>query len=275
MDITTSPLEDAVTRLNTSADSLAADPSKTTAAESLRNQSAILQALKDEEVANISKQFDQLKAVVTHLQGYTDIQNRTKNLIDGLTAAQDNFNNGSTRIVNEMLKLVTRNISTFVQTEIDGVKTKIETDIGKCQPLYAATQQASDAFCLVTLDPFNGFWFGLGWGLSAFIFCIVFALCLASLYQREKAYDKFLDNSRRKARHTQELDSPDMEMYQGQAGYNAYGHQDNVPLTSTEAGYQKGGRGRGVPNAAYDNGQQQDPYLRNEAPGSKKRKQYY
>ncbi|XP_060065632.1 prominin-1-A-like [Ylistrum balloti] len=160
------------------------------------------------------------------------------------------------------LQQVTRNISSYVQLEIDGVKNQIKNNIGKCQPLYAATQTASDAFCLITLDPFNGFWFGLGWGLSAFIFCMVFALCLASLYQREEPYDKLLDMSRKKARQTQQLDSPDMEMYQGQTGYNAYSHQDNVPLTSMEAGYQKGGRSRGVPNAAYDNGQHQDPYLR-------------
>lgn len=259
--ITTSPLDGAITSINTSATTI--EGTNLTAAQSLRNQSAVLQALEDDEVVNLTQQFNQLRVVVQHLETYTNIKNRTRDLINALNETQINFNRNSTTIVSETLQVVMGNISTFVQREIDGVKSKIENEIGRCKPLYDATQQASNSLCLITLDPFNGFWFGLGWALSGFIFCIVFALCLASLYQREESYDKLLDMSRKKARRTQqELDSPDMEMYQGQAGYNAYGHQDNVPLTSMEAGYQKG-RSRGVPNAGYDNGQPQDPYLRN------------
>ncbi|XP_033748048.1 prominin-1-like isoform X2 [Pecten maximus] len=271
--ITTSPLNDSISELTTAA--AAIETNNQAAGESLRNQSTILQALENEEVANLTLQFNQLRTVVQHLETFSNIKNQTTDLINGLNQAQTDFNNNSTTIVRETLQDVTRNISLYVENEINGVKSRIENGIGNCRPLYDATQQASDSFCLITLDPLNGFWFGLGWAISGFIFCIIFALCLASLYQREESYDKLLDMSRKKASRTQDLDSPDMEMYQGQAGYNAYGHQDNVPLTSMEAGNQKGGRSRGVPNAAYDNGQQQDPYLRNEAPGSKKRKQYY
>ncbi|XP_069125393.1 prominin-1-A-like [Argopecten irradians] len=239
--ITTSPLNGAITSINTAT---TIEGTNLTAAQSLRNQSAVLQALEDDEVVNLTQQFNQLRAVVQHLETYTNIKNRTRDLINALNETQIIFNRNSTTIVSETLQVVMGNISTFVQREIDGVKSKIENEIGRCKPLYDATQQASNSLCLITLDPFVSCLFRIR---EDDIECSINGkLLISQIFE----YNNFPPFSR------------DMEMYQGQAGYNAYGHQDNVPLTSMEAGYQKG-RSRGVPNAGYDNGQPQDPYLRN------------
>uniref|UniRef100_K1PJ91 Prominin-1 n=1 Tax=Magallana gigas TaxID=29159 RepID=K1PJ91_MAGGI len=102
------------------------------------------------------------------------------------------------------------NVTDIVKRGLEKAKNDTK-HAGGCKPLYNAAQALTDSVCVVVLNPFNTFWFGLGWGIFFSIPSIVFALLLANMYQREDPFDKELHEAKKKSRQKQEhqdFDSP-------------------------------------------------------------------
>ncbi|KAK3089892.1 hypothetical protein FSP39_007410, partial [Pinctada imbricata] len=218
----------------------------------LNNSAESLRQLQNGALRNLSSQMATLQQDLRVLRNKSDLQEEVKNLTDGLLAAQDRFNNQSNTLVKTELDNTINEIKNTVNTTLEGTKSKVRNEIGQCRPVYTATQKLSDAFCVVLLDPFNSFWFGLGWGLFFFIPSIIFGLLLANLYQREEPLDKetrrAMKRSREEAKRNRDFENPEMDQYQG---YNGRA-DDNIPLTSVDRNGYHGNKG--IPNAGYGDG---------------------
>ncbi|XP_021695516.1 prominin-like protein isoform X2 [Aedes aegypti] len=84
--------------------------------------------------------------------------------------------------------------------------------IGRCGPLSNVYESMQVATCNRIVDPFNGFWAGVGWCLAIFLPTIVLCVKLSTLYSKSDPYPGPLVES--------------------EYLYDAYSERDNIPLAS-------------------------------------------
>lgn len=60
--------------------------------------------------------------------------------------------------------------------------------IGRCGPLFNVYESMQVATCNRIVDPFNGFWAGVGWCLAIFLPTIVLCVKLSTLYSKSDPY---------------------------------------------------------------------------------------
>ncbi|XP_045212569.2 prominin-1-A-like isoform X2 [Mercenaria mercenaria] len=228
-------------------------------ATDLRKAAADLKKLNEEEIAEINEGKTYLSASLKSLQdkAQVSVPDSIGNLTDSIKKSEDDFNNNKDSIVIQELKVAVEDILTIIEETVNSTKLFIKYDVGKCRPLYDAAQSVVDAVCVVTLDPLNAIWFGLGWSLFFYIPCFIFAALLANLYKRTEKYKK-KDHG---------FDDPIHSQYTGYDDYRGNRHEDNVPLTSM------GKDQRYSSNGAYNQGYQgreyehEPRYHRDEASG--------
>ncbi|XP_062552385.1 prominin-like protein isoform X5 [Armigeres subalbatus] len=84
--------------------------------------------------------------------------------------------------------------------------------IGRCGPLFNVYESMQVATCNRIVDPFNGFWTGVGWCLAIFLPTIILCVKLSTLYSKSDPYPGPLVES--------------------EYLYDAYSERDNIPLAS-------------------------------------------
>ncbi|KAH9494921.1 hypothetical protein Btru_020800 [Bulinus truncatus] len=142
----------------------------------------------------------------------TNVKN-VQDLVKSLNESQKDFNsNKSTLISDSVRKLANRVLNTANNT-INSVKRELRENLVRCAPLTDALYTATDAACIMVLNPVNGLWFSFGWVLISFILCIIFAVLLTDQYRVQHKYEK-------------EFDDPNF-MYGGS-------NYDTMPLTSVD-----------------------------------------
>ncbi|XP_056019373.1 prominin-1-like isoform X2 [Ostrea edulis] len=189
----------------------------------LQQEADMVTSLQKTELKAFEDKMEELRDGLNSLKTQTDLQGEVTELQVSLKKSQDNFNNEKQTLIKKGLNSTVDNVIVIVQSGVDSAKTTVR-NIGNCSSVYTAAQKLSDSVCVAVLDPFNTFWFGLGWGIFFSIPSIIFALLLANVYQREDPFDKELRKAKKESRQKpqqQEFDSPMMETY-----------QDNIPLTS-------------------------------------------
>lgn len=235
----------------------------------LVTQATVIETFEKKEVKDFEDKMGELRQNLNRLKNQTELQNEVGKLQSQLKTSQDTFNNMKDTLIKEELNKTVVNVTNVVKSGIEHAKT-VTKNAGECRRLYNAAQTLTDSVCVVVLNPFNTFWFGLGWGIFFSIPSIVFALLLANMYQREDPFDKELHDAKKKSRQKQEhqdFDSPMME---------TYGHQDNIPLTSPpNGGYARSNNGEVNPGYNdrrddYHRGNQyRDDYRRDDYQGSR------
>nr|XP_022313451.1 prominin-1-like isoform X1 [Crassostrea virginica] len=222
----------------------------------LTTQVEIVTALQDQEINAFNQKMRELREVLNVLmnQTQTELQEDVRKLQALLKQSEDTFNSEKDDLIATGLNNTVFNVTNIVKDGIQQAKNETK-DLGKCKPLYNAAQGMSDSVCVVMLDPFNMFWFGIGWGIFFSIPSIIFALLLANMYQREEKFDRDLYRIKKESRQKpqqQDFDSPMMETY-----------QDNIPLTSPpNRGY--GRSNNGEVNSGYNNDRRDDYHRGNQ-----------
>lgn len=212
----------------------------------LETQATMIEKFRDDEVKPFENKMDELRQNLNKLKDQTELQNEVGKLQSQLKKAQDKFNSEKDDLIKKGLNNTVHNVTKIIKSGIEDAK-NVTKNAGKCRRLYNATQALTDSVCVVVLNPFNTFWFGLGWGIFFSIPSIVFALLLANMYQREDPFDRGLHEAKKKSRQKpehQDFDSPmthqDMQ-------------QDNIPLTSPpNGGYARSNNGEVNPSFYND-----------------------
>lgn len=238
-------------------------------AVNLTEQAEMIRSLNNTELKNFGQKMKELRQSLDNLKNQSDLQREVGNLQTLLKETENNFNSNKDKLIEKELNTSIANVTDIVKRGLEKAKNDTK-HAGRCKPLYNAAQALTDSVCVVVLNPFNTFWFGLGWGIFFSIPSIVFALLLANMYQREDPFDKELHEAKKKSRQKQEhqdFDSPMME---------TYGHQDNIPLTSPpNGGYARSNNGEVNPGYNdrrddYHRGNQyRDDYRRDDYQGSR------
>lgn len=191
--------------------------------------------------ANLSKALENLQQIANR-----SLTEKVDSLIASINGSQNKFNSNKTHITEEELDRAVDSIIDIVDALMNDTIDMIKNDVGKCKPIYDAAQSTVNAVCVVTLDPLNCIWFGLGWSLFFYIPCFIFAALLASLYKRSDKYKK-----------DRGFDDPIRDQYPGPYDNGNYGAgrlDDTVPLTSVNK------EQRNSSNGAYNQGYQGRQY---------------
>ncbi|KAH9494924.1 hypothetical protein Btru_020804 [Bulinus truncatus] len=131
-----------------------------------------------------------LRSTLFRLQNQTNLKVSVQDLVRNLNESQKDFNSDKNKLISELRENLVR-----------------------CAPLTDALYTATDAACIMVLNPVNGLWFSFGWVLISFILCIIFAVLLTGQYRVQHKYEK-------------EFDDPNF-MYGGS-------NYDTMPLTSVD-----------------------------------------
>ncbi|XP_055611924.1 prominin-like protein isoform X3 [Uranotaenia lowii] len=87
-------------------------------------------------------------------------------------------------VANELTEGILDQIHSYLSLVIE----ETTKQIGRCGPLANVYDSMSVATCNRIVDPFNGFWAGVGWCLAVFIPTIILCVKLSSLYSKSDPY---------------------------------------------------------------------------------------
>lgn len=119
----------------------------------------------------------------------TDMKNDWTNL---RTKAQDLQVNLPKVSKNIVVSVVEKALLPFIDFTQNTINILIENilGLGKCRKLYHAIQGAVDTLCPKTIDPYNSFWFSLGWQLFFMIPAFIVAVVLNTYYRKDEDDDE-------------------------------------------------------------------------------------
>ncbi|KAL8565107.1 hypothetical protein ACOMHN_005310 [Nucella lapillus] len=165
------------------------------AQDTLNNASARLDDLQTNTVIPMQNAKTLLGNSVALVKQQADsgLQNSTNALIDGLNASQNAFNTNKTLLVDQQVNQLVGRVLDKTESVVQVMLNDVNHNIGKCRPVFDSFYSATDAACVVALEPLNGIWFGIGWCLFFFIPALIFAVKLAGLYRREHEERDFDD----------------------------------------------------------------------------------
>lgn len=136
-------------------------------------------------VVPIEAERGELKEAVLTARQITEMTSLTK-LMEDLTAAQDQLNEGGGALVVDLLVDHGNIIIKHVENYTQAAEKAIREDVGKCRPVFDAATTIVYGPCVYFLDPFNSAWFCFGWFVFFSIPSIIFAACMADSYRETK-----------------------------------------------------------------------------------------
>ncbi|XP_037906561.1 prominin-like protein isoform X5 [Hermetia illucens] len=95
--------------------------------------------------------------------------------------------NGTPHVQNVATQLVNQ-LSTDITKYMHLIVKAVQEDIGYCAPMANVYNSLIVAGCSAVVDPFNGFWAGVGWCILLFLPTIIISVKLSSLYQKSDPY---------------------------------------------------------------------------------------
>ncbi|KAL9701975.1 hypothetical protein quinque_005416 [Culex quinquefasciatus] len=111
-------------------------------------------------------------------------------------------------VTSELVNGILQQIHSYLNLVIEATS----KNIGRCGPIANVYDSMTVATCNRIVDPFNGFWAGVGWCLAIFLPTIVLCVKLSTLYHKSDPYPGPLVES--------------------EYLYDAYSERDNIPLAS-------------------------------------------
>ncbi|CAD7082319.1 unnamed protein product [Hermetia illucens] len=131
--------------------------------------------------------------------------------------------NGTPHVQNVATQLVNQ-LSTDITKYMHLIVKAVQEDIGYCAPMANVYNSLIVAGCSAVVDPFNGFWAGVGWCILLFLPTIIISVKLSSLYQKSDPYPGPLVES--------------------EYLYDAYSERDNIPLANGPKNKRRKGKNR-------------------------------
>lgn len=102
--------------------------------------------------------------------------------------AETYINEHGQPFVEEVTTELTNGFLDQIHSYLNLVIQSTSKEIGRCGPLSNVYDSMTVATCNRIVDPFNGFWAGVGWCLAIFLPTIVLCVKLSSLYQKSDPY---------------------------------------------------------------------------------------
>lgn len=102
--------------------------------------------------------------------------------------AETYINDNGQPFVEEVTKVLTNGVLEQIYAYLNLVIESTSKEIGRCGPLNNVYESMQVATCNRIVDPFNGFWAGVGWCLAIFLPSIVLCVKLSTLYSKSDPY---------------------------------------------------------------------------------------
>ncbi|ELT92251.1 hypothetical protein CAPTEDRAFT_199974 [Capitella teleta] len=139
--------------------------------------------------AALSTALNNLKALVDAAKGNSTFRETTQKLINDLESAEVDLRANGGSYLTDYMQQLSIVITEAVQDVVDRLQYALMNTVGRCAPLYNSFNLVfTDSICVDLLDPYNGFWFSIGWCLFFLLPCIILAANLAPLYRKTELY---------------------------------------------------------------------------------------
>uniref|UniRef100_A0A6B2E6D3 Putative conserved secreted protein n=1 Tax=Phlebotomus kandelakii TaxID=1109342 RepID=A0A6B2E6D3_9DIPT len=102
--------------------------------------------------------------------------------------AQEFINRNGTEFVRQVIGELTTSFRNEITAYLELVIRTTEHEVGRCGPISNVYNATLVAACNRIIDPFNGFWAGVGWCVIIFIPTVILCVKLSGLYQKSDPY---------------------------------------------------------------------------------------
>ncbi|XP_063435672.1 prominin-1-A-like [Mytilus trossulus] len=168
------------------------------------NMTSVISTLTTIESQCIPPTKSNLQASISVLEGLvqTGITDKINEVLITARNADDQIQNNMTSIISQTADNFKNQLLSYIDSYIDQVRYLIYNELAACSPIWNLWDSLTTTFCNYTIDPLNGFWFALGWGLLFCIPLIIIGIKLSNYYRRMK------DKPEPKKRHDDEPPPP-------------------------------------------------------------------
>lgn len=216
--ITAHNLTEIADRLTKTAETIAKSSDMTDVRISLRNQALHLRTYQDNLVTPMTEQTKEMLQLAKKLEqtlkfGDDSFQKSIMNILDEVKHAQSFITANGLAFVKNVTQELFETFTEQINIYLNLVITTTKEGVGKCQPLSNVYNSMMVATCNRIIDPFNGFWAGVGWCVLIFLPALILSVKLSSLYQKSDPYPGPLVES--------------------EYLYDAYSERDNIPLSNS------------------------------------------
>lgn len=166
----------------------------TNRANTLRSQANEMRSIHQNTVTPMIRTKNQLEIAVRSLESlvkrssgaqvFSDYVNNLKDAFDELQYRLD-LKRADTGALTQYLQVEAQRIYDDIKDYLDTVKRRIREDVGNCGELYNEINYLlTTSLCERVVNPYNAFWFSVGWCLFFFIPSIIVAWDLNIQYRR-------------------------------------------------------------------------------------------
>jgi len=155
-----------------------------------------LRMLHDQQYINneVIAKIDDVSRAISRLKSKIGLEEEAKSLLTEAQAVTRDIKTKSKTIIENAVDKFIENLRIIGKEAVHQVLGAMQTDIGKCGPVWDILNNVATVGCKKILYPFNGFWFSLGWFLSCGLFTTFISIKLVSLYRKEEDYDPMYGN---------------------------------------------------------------------------------
>ncbi|XP_071167702.1 prominin-1-A-like [Mytilus edulis] len=146
------------------------------------------ETLRDVTIPAVTTAQSNLQASISVLEGLvqTGITDKINEVLITARNADDQIQNNMTSIISQTADNFKNQLLSYIDSYIDQVRYLIYNELAACSPIWNLWDSLTTTFCKYTIDPLNGFWFALGWGLFFCIPLIIVGIKLSNFYRRMK-----------------------------------------------------------------------------------------
>jgi hypothetical protein len=165
-----------------------------TARETIFNESDALSWVAESTIASMLATSRNLSLVIYRLEeavgsnGSQLLSNQIQNLIDSLNQTQQTIRTNGSAIIIQFAGEFAQDLDSSIVQFADSLLYGLRYGIGRCRTVYDAVNLASHSVCQNFLNPYNGFWFSIGWCLFFCVPSIIICVKLVSLYRHTDDY---------------------------------------------------------------------------------------
>lgn len=216
-NITQFNLNDIANELRKVADNISTGKDMNEIKVNLKNQALHLSSYQTNLVEPMLRSTNELITLSTTLEknlkfGKESFTLAMDDFLQQIQEAETYINNNGQEFVKDVTTDLTDRFLEQIHNYLDLVIDSISREIGRCGPLANVYASLTVATCNRIVDPFNGFWAGVGWCLLIFLPTIILCVKLSTLYQKSDPYPG--------------------PMAESEYLYDAYSERDNIPLAS-------------------------------------------
>ncbi|XP_058836756.1 prominin-like protein [Topomyia yanbarensis] len=216
-NITQNNLNDIANRLRKVAEDIPSNKDLNDIKVNLKNQALHLSSYQSNLVDPMLRYTNELVSLSTTLErslrfGKESFAFAIDDFLTQIKEAEEYINEKGQPFVRDVVTELADGFLGQIHSYLNLVIDSTTKEIGRCGPLANVYQSMTVATCNRIVDPFNGFWAGVGWCLAIFLPTIVLCVKLSTLYQKSDPYPGPLVES--------------------EYLYDAYSERDNIPLAS-------------------------------------------